>query len=77
VDIGFSALLWDQARRRANPGHWLSFSRRTWVSLEVFNLMKVQNQAGNTWIKTIFQQQYAIPTFLSGRRINLRLQMDF
>lgn len=77
VDIGFSLLLWDEARRRQKPAHFLSITRRTWLSLEVFNLMQVQNQAGNTWIKTVFQQQYAIPNYLTSRRVNLRVKFDF
>ncbi|RMF30119.1 MAG: TonB-dependent receptor, partial [Bacteroidetes bacterium] len=77
VDIGFSALLWNEAWKDRKPRHFLGFTRNTWLSLEVFNLMKVQNQAANTWIKTIFNQQFAIPNFLTSRRINLRLKMDF
>jgi len=77
VDIGFMLLMWDAARREKNPNHFLRFSRQTWLSLEVFNLMQVQNQAGNTWIKTIFEQQYAIPNYLTSRRINLRMRMEF
>ena len=77
VDIGFSLQLWDASRRTERPRHPLRFSRSSWLSLEIFNLMQVQNQAGNTWIKTIFNQQYAIPNYLTSRRINLRLKMDF
>lgn len=77
VDIGFSIALWDQARRDSRPLHPLRFTKASWLSLEVFNLMQVQNQAGNTWIKTIFNQQYAIPNYLTSRRINLRLRMEF
>lgn len=77
VDIGFSLALWDESRRASKPHHPLRFTRDTWLSLEVFNLMQVQNQAGNTWIKTVFNQQYAIPNYLTSRRINLRLRMDF
>ncbi len=77
IDIGFSLALWDESRRNKKPNHFLRFSRSSWLSLEVFNLMQVQNQAGNTWIKTVFNQQYAIPNYLTSRRINLRLRMDF
>lgn len=77
VDIGFSLLLWNESRIARRPKHPLRFSKNTWLSLEVFNLMQVQNQAANTWIKTIFNQQYAIPNYLTSRRINLRLKMDF
>jgi len=77
VDLGFSFLLWDRSRRAERPKHFLRFSRSTWLSLEVFNLMKVQNVASNTWIKTIFNQQYAIPNHLTSRRVNLRVRMEF
>jgi hypothetical protein len=77
VDIGFSLQLWDRERLSIRPNHLLRFTRNTWLSLEVFNLMQVQNQAGNTWIKTVFNQQYAIPNYLTSRRINLRLRIDF
>jgi hypothetical protein len=77
VDIGFSLALWDQNRRAQHPSHFLSFTRSTWLSLEIFNLMQVQNQADNTWIKTVFSQQYAIPNYLTSRRINLRMRMEF
>jgi hypothetical protein len=78
VDIGFSIQMWDRLKMAAKkPNHYLRFTRNSWLSLEVFNLLDVQNQAGNNWIKTIFQQQYAIPTYLTSRRINLRLRVDF
>jgi hypothetical protein len=77
VDIGFSVQLWDKERRASRPNHPLKFSESTWLSLEVFNLLEVSNVASNTWIKTIYNTQYAIPNFLTSRRINLRLRMDF
>jgi hypothetical protein len=77
VDIGFSVALWDKENLEKKPRHPLRFTKNSWLSLEVFNLLQVQNQAGNTWIKTIFNQQYAIPNYLTSRRINLRVRMDF
>lgn len=77
VDIGFSFLLWNQNWRERKPNHFLRFTRNTWASLEVFNLLKVANEASNTWIKTIDDKQYAIPNYLTGRRLNLRVRIDF
>ncbi|MEM7574487.1 MAG: carboxypeptidase-like regulatory domain-containing protein [Bacteroidota bacterium] len=77
IDIGFSWRLFDRTTSRNPAQHPLRFTRSTHLSLEVFNLMQVANQAGNTWIKTVFEQQYAIPNRLTGRRLNLRLQFDF
>ncbi|MBK8923380.1 MAG: carboxypeptidase-like regulatory domain-containing protein [Saprospirales bacterium] len=77
VDIGFGFQLWKQEWRSRRPHHFLRFTRNTWASLEVFNLLKVANEASNTWIKAITNVQYAIPNYLTGRRLNLRLRMDF
>ena len=77
VDIGFSVQLWKDEWRARKPNHPLRFMRNAWLSLEVFNLMQVQNVASNTWIKTIFQQQYAIPNYLTSRRLNLRGRFEF
>ncbi|MFK8164885.1 MAG: TonB-dependent receptor, partial [Lewinella sp.] len=77
IDIGFSFRLYDREKSKKRDSHFLKFTRQTFLSLEVFNLMQVANQAGNTWIKTIGNQQYAVPNRLTGRRINLRLKMDF
>ncbi|MEM9848107.1 MAG: TonB-dependent receptor [Bacteroidota bacterium] len=77
VDIGFSYALWDATRRASSPKHFLRFSESAWLSLEIFNLMQVQNVASNTWIKTVFNQQYAIPNYLTSRRINLRMRFEF
>ena len=77
VDIGFGFQLWKQEWRNRRPHHLLRFTRNTWASFEVFNLLKVANEASNTWIKAITNVQYAIPNYLTGRRLNLRLKMDF
>lgn len=77
VDMGFAFLLWDESRATKRPNHPLRFSRSTWLSFEVFNMMKVPNVASYTWIKTIFKRQYAVPNHLSSRRLNLRLRMEF
>ncbi|MFK7947602.1 MAG: carboxypeptidase-like regulatory domain-containing protein [Saprospiraceae bacterium] len=78
ADIGFSALLWD----RNKGSSWrlatsLRHLRKAWVSVEVFNLLDIQNTAANTWVKTIFSQQFAIPNYLTSRRINVRFRVDF
>ena len=77
VDIGFAYQLWDKERRTRKPKHPLRFARNAWLSLEVFNLLEIANTASNTWIKTIYNTQYAIPNNLTSRRVNLRLKMDF
>jgi len=76
VDIGFSFQLWNEEWKDRKPNHFLRFTRNAWLSLEVFNLLQMQNVANNTWIKSIFNQQYAIPNYLTSRRINVRFRID-
>ena len=77
ADLGFLYLLWDESSKSQKPKHLLRFSKQTWISLEVFNLMNVQNVSSNTWIKSIGLSQYAVPNFLTSRRVNLRFRIDF
>ena len=77
IDIGFSYLLWDEKRRAERGRSPFRFSRRAWMSFEVFNLLQVANAASNTWVKTTQNQYFAVPNYLTSRRINLRLKMNF
>ena len=77
VDIGFSYQLWDESKRKNKPFHFFRSTQQAWVSFEVFNLLQIANVGSNTWIKTIGNQQYAIPNFLTSRRVNLRFRVDF
>jgi hypothetical protein len=77
VDLGFSLQLWNRSWQERKPSHFLRFTRESWLSLEVFNLMESPNVASYTWIKTIYNTSYAIPNRLTSRRINLRFRADF
>lgn len=77
VDIGFSLKIWDESRKASRPKNPFRLTKASWISLEIFNLMQVQNEASRTWIKTIFAQQFAIPNYLTGRRVNLRWRVEF
>jgi len=76
VDIGFAYQIWNEEKRAKKPRNFFRFSRNAWISLEVFNLLQIANVGSNTWIKTIGDQQYAIPNFLTSRRINLRFKVE-
>jgi len=77
IDIGFSYQLWDSSWKGKRPAHPLRFTRNTWLSLEVYNLMKVSNVASNTWIKAINNYTYPIRNRLTSRRFNLKIKIDF
>jgi len=44
-----------------------------WVQLEVFNLLDINNVVDYRWVQDVNRNQYAIPEFLTPRRVNLKL----
>ncbi len=48
-----------------------------WLSLEVFNLLNTKNEISHTWITDIRGREYAVPTYLTGIRPNLKLVVKF
>ncbi len=75
VDLGLSFVLYDRLQNPRNS--FLSFTKRTWFSVEVFNLLNNNNHASNTWVKDVFNVYHPIRNRLTGRRINLRFRIDF
>lgn len=77
VDIGFSYRLWSRAWEAEKPRSIFKATRDAWISLEIFNLLQVRNEASRTWVKTIFKSQYALPNYLSSRRLNVKVRVEF
>jgi hypothetical protein len=70
VDIGFSALLLDGEKPR--EGFFGSFES-IWASLEVFNLLGINNTVSYFWVRDNDQLVYAFPNFLTARLVNARV----
>ncbi|MFZ1749017.1 MAG: TonB-dependent receptor [Saprospiraceae bacterium] len=77
IDVGFSFQLWKAVWIKRKPRHPLRFAQNSWISLEAFNLLQISNQASVNWIKTLTNEEYALPNNLTGRRINVRFRIDF
>jgi len=77
VDMGFGLQLWKREWLAEKPDHLLRSFDNAWLNLEVFNLLGVANQTSNTWIRTVFSQQFAVPDNLTNRRVNLKFRVDF
>jgi len=70
VDIGFSKVLVDASSEKRPK--WLRNIESLWVSLEVFNLLQVNNTISYVLIKDFSNTVYGVPNYLTGRRLNLR-----
>jgi len=76
VDIGFSYKMWDKDRLEEKPHHFLRWTQRSFLSVEVFNLMDVQNVASVNWVKDFNNIYYYFPINLTSRRFNVRLRFE-
>ncbi|MFM7728972.1 MAG: TonB-dependent receptor, partial [Flavobacteriales bacterium] len=75
ADIGFSRDLILEKNRNKN---WFSSTfKKGYVAIEIFNLLGTNNIINHQWIEDVNGRQYGIPTYLTGRRINLRLNLSF
>ncbi|MFT5512154.1 MAG: hypothetical protein ACI8SE_000550 [Bacteroidia bacterium] len=69
VDIGFSKQI---ARFTAGSKNGGPF-KNLWASVEVFNILQVNNVASYFWVKDLNNNLYGVPNYLTGRRLNLKL----
>lgn len=77
VDIGFSKQLIGEETSFSNPRNPLKYIRNCWLSLEVFNLLGVNNVSSYMWVTDVYNIQYAVPNYLTNRQINLKLIVEF
>ncbi|GIV34583.1 MAG: TonB-dependent receptor [Chitinophagales bacterium] len=77
VDIGFSAQLFDRNRKELPPKNFMRHFESIWATLEVYNLIGVNNTVSYLWIKDISNTIYAVPNHLTNRRINFRIIFKF
>ena len=73
VDIGFSKQLIGGAAKPIKNSGFLQGFEGLWLSLDVFNLLQIQNTVSYTWIRDNNSAQYAVPNYLTNRQINLKL----
>ncbi|MDQ3291434.1 MAG: TonB-dependent receptor [Bacteroidota bacterium] len=73
VDIGFSKLLSFQSSPSGNSKGLESL----WLSLEILNLIAVNNVESYNYVKDIQNITYAVPNYLSSRLLNIRFIAQF
>jgi hypothetical protein len=76
VDIGFSKQLIG-SHTNFKEGNPLEHLKSMWISLEIFNLLQVNNTISYLWITDVSGRQYAVPNYLTPRQINLKLVVQF
>jgi hypothetical protein len=72
VDLGLSYNLMSK-----NKGWWHRHVPESMISLEIFNLLGVNNVLSKQWIQDVEGKYYSIPNYLTQRRVNLKFICRF
>ena len=75
VDIGASRMLVNGTDRMMNKS-WLKHVKNIWLNVEVFNLLDFQNVNSYYWVTDISNHKLAVPNYLTGRQLNLKVMVD-
>jgi hypothetical protein len=75
VDIGFSKQFLGAEGQKKDG--WAKNIESLWLTVEVFNLLNINNTIDHQWIQDAAGRYYAIPEFLSPRRLNIKLMAWF
>ncbi len=75
VDIGASRLL-TKSQDKIMEKKAMKHIQNIWLTLEVFNLLNLKNTNSYYWVTDIYNHQYAVPNYLTGRQFNVKLAID-
>jgi hypothetical protein len=78
VDMGFSGMLYNSEWKKHHINKTaFKHLKSIWLSFEVFNILGINNTVSYLWVKDFNNSNYAVPNYLSNRRINVRLVVKF
>lgn len=75
IDIGFSRIL---KKEKAKKFGFYNI----WITGEILNLLDAPNKSSYDWVRTVennegYQDTYAVPNYLTGRRFNIKVSAKF
>lgn len=76
VDVGFSYQLAGGVDPIMDRG-FLRHLKNVWLGVDIFNLFDMKNVSSYFWITDVKGNKHAIPNYLTGRQLNLRIIADF
>ncbi|MDR2120416.1 MAG: TonB-dependent receptor [Tannerella sp.] len=76
VDMGITCQL-ARGNSEIMERGFLQHFKNVWLGVDLFNLFDIKNTGSYYWVTDIYNQQYAVPNYLTGRRLNFRISVDF
>ena len=76
IDLGFSKVLISPDHKRFRNKAFDQV-KDMWISLEVFNLLDISNTISYLWVSNNSGDMFAVPNYLTRRKLNLKLTVKF
>ena len=75
LDIGFSRLI--KKEGVITKSKFINHFTSIWASIEVFNLIGIQNTSSYIWVSDAQNNYYAVNNYLTGRLLNFKINLKF
>jgi CarboxypepD_reg-like domain/TonB-dependent Receptor Plug Domain len=75
VDIGFSKQFVGDFTTFKKDSPWRHI-KNLWLSVEVFNLLNINNVVSYLWVTDVTNRQHAVPNYLTPRQLNIKIHID-
>ena len=75
VDIGMSYRLLDNSEKQIRTGI-CQYLKNVWVGIDAFNLLDINNVNSYYWVADIYNNNFAVPNYLTGRQINAKILIE-
>lgn len=75
IDLGISKVIIGPSS--PGKGRFFRHINDLWISLEVFNLLNINNTISYFWVSSNYGDQFAVPNYLTDRKFNLKLSVAF
>jgi hypothetical protein len=76
IDLGFSYQV-AGGKDAIMDRRFFRHFKNIWLGVDVFNLFDMNNTNSYYWITDVYNQQHAVPNYLTGRQLNVRVSVDF
>ncbi|WP_018074841.1 TonB-dependent receptor [Dysgonomonas mossii] len=77
VDISFLWQILGEDFAIRNTNSLCKALKNIWLGIDIFNIFDMQNTNTYYWITDIYNHQYAVPNYLTGRQVNAKLLIEF
>lgn len=76
VDIGMNYRLLNNEDGKHKNGI-AGAIKNAWLGIDAFNVFGINNVNSYYWVTDVTNNQFAVPNYLTGRLLNLRLSLEF